>query len=184
MQVCISLQTDNHASTSPLSFLQAGCPSCYPTNSIKALKATATQCIIIIISRSFNAEETPVGDVLDSGMYLLRIVLIDGQNTPTQTSNTRKLIYTTGWFCNTHWCSETAPPEIPLTTTTTTSLTDLQCFDTVSWASGRDATESRNSVISCLIKARLVLPFWYQLTQVVLEKRPLERCSRSSSCGL
>jgi len=39
MQVCISLQTDNHASTPPLSFLQAGCPSCRPTNSIKALKA-------------------------------------------------------------------------------------------------------------------------------------------------
>jgi len=33
------LQTDNHASTSPLSFLQAGCPSCHPTNSVKALKA-------------------------------------------------------------------------------------------------------------------------------------------------
>ena len=36
MQVCTSLQTDNHASTSPLSFLQAGCPSCRPTNSVKA----------------------------------------------------------------------------------------------------------------------------------------------------
>jgi len=39
MQVCTSLQTDNHASTSLLSFLQAGCPSCHPTNSAKALKA-------------------------------------------------------------------------------------------------------------------------------------------------
>jgi len=39
MQVCNSLQTDNHASTPPLSFLQAGCPSCHPTNSVKALKA-------------------------------------------------------------------------------------------------------------------------------------------------
>jgi len=39
MHVCTSLQTDNHASTSPLSFLQAGCPSCRPTNSIKAPKA-------------------------------------------------------------------------------------------------------------------------------------------------
>jgi len=39
MQVCTSLQTDNHASTPPLSFfLQAGCPSCHPTNSVKALK--------------------------------------------------------------------------------------------------------------------------------------------------
>jgi len=39
MQVCTSLQTDNHTSTSPLSFLQTGCPSCRPTNSVKALKA-------------------------------------------------------------------------------------------------------------------------------------------------
>jgi len=42
MQVCSSLQADNHASTTPLSFLQAGCPSCRPTNSIKALKASFT----------------------------------------------------------------------------------------------------------------------------------------------
>jgi len=41
MQVCNSLQTDNHASNPPLSFLQAGCPFCRPTNSIKALKAEA-----------------------------------------------------------------------------------------------------------------------------------------------
>jgi len=39
IQVCTSLQTDNHASTPPLSFLQAGCPSCRPTNSVIALKA-------------------------------------------------------------------------------------------------------------------------------------------------
>jgi len=39
MQVCILLQTDNHANTPPLSFLQAGRPSCHPTNSVKALKA-------------------------------------------------------------------------------------------------------------------------------------------------
>jgi len=30
----------NHTSTPPLSFLQAGCPSCRPTNSVTALKAT------------------------------------------------------------------------------------------------------------------------------------------------
>jgi len=42
MQVCILLQTDNHAGTpsiSSFSFLQAGCPSCRPTNSVKALKS-------------------------------------------------------------------------------------------------------------------------------------------------
>jgi len=39
MQVCTLLQTDSHASTPPLSFLQAGCPSWRPTKSVKALKA-------------------------------------------------------------------------------------------------------------------------------------------------
>jgi len=43
MQVCTSFQTENHASTPPLSFLQAGCPSCHPTNSVKALKAQHTE---------------------------------------------------------------------------------------------------------------------------------------------
>jgi len=44
MQVCTSLQTDNHTSTPPLSFLQAGCPSCRPTNSVKTLKALTKEC--------------------------------------------------------------------------------------------------------------------------------------------
>ena len=38
----------HHASTPPLSFLQAGCPSCRPTNSVKALKASTegiTHCL-------------------------------------------------------------------------------------------------------------------------------------------
>jgi len=43
MQVSISLQTDNHAITPPLSFLQTGCPSCRPTNSVKVLKASTTE---------------------------------------------------------------------------------------------------------------------------------------------
>ena len=42
MQVCTLLQTDNHASTPPLCFLQVGCPSCRLTNSVKALKALLT----------------------------------------------------------------------------------------------------------------------------------------------
>ena len=43
MQDCTSFQADNHARTPPLSFLQAGCPSCRPTNSVKALKALKLQ---------------------------------------------------------------------------------------------------------------------------------------------
>ena len=45
-QVCTSLQTDSHTSTPPLSFLQAGCSSCLPTNSVKTLKGCCTYQII------------------------------------------------------------------------------------------------------------------------------------------
>jgi len=43
MQVRTSLQTDNYASTPPLCFLQAGCPSSRPNNSVKALKAQSSR---------------------------------------------------------------------------------------------------------------------------------------------
>ena len=36
------------------------------------------------------------------------------------------------------------------------------------------------------LKSRLVLPFWYRLTLVILEKRPLNGCNESCSswsCG-
>jgi len=48
MQVCTSLQTDNHASTPPLSFLQAGCLSCRPTNSVEALKAHFPHWLLLL----------------------------------------------------------------------------------------------------------------------------------------
>jgi len=47
--VCTSLQTDNHGSTPPLSFLQVRCPSCHPTKSVKALKAPNLQVVDYII---------------------------------------------------------------------------------------------------------------------------------------
>jgi len=40
MQICTLTQTHNHARIPPLSFLQAGCPFCCPTDSVKALKAS------------------------------------------------------------------------------------------------------------------------------------------------
>ena len=49
VQVCTSLETDNYASTRPLSFLQAGCPSWCPTNSVKALKALALKNIFLAL---------------------------------------------------------------------------------------------------------------------------------------
>jgi len=58
MQVCISLQTENHASTPPLSFLQAGCPSCRPTNTVKALEAVIIHILqIIYVSSEENKQQ-------------------------------------------------------------------------------------------------------------------------------
>jgi len=37
--ICKSAPRSRQTTTPPLSFLQAGCPSCHPTNSVKALKA-------------------------------------------------------------------------------------------------------------------------------------------------
>jgi len=54
MQVCTSLQTDNHASTPPRSFLQARCPSCRPTNSVKALKANKKAMVGLQKHKPYN----------------------------------------------------------------------------------------------------------------------------------
>jgi len=75
MQVCTSLQADNHASTPPLSFLQAGCPSCRPTNSVKALKA---------ITENENQKKTNWPEVQCLGYLFIIIYLtfanIDSKN--------------------------------------------------------------------------------------------------------
>jgi len=62
MQVSTSLQTDNYASTTPLSFLQAGCPSCRPTNSIKALKAMVEEDHFELIRETFERTTEATSD--------------------------------------------------------------------------------------------------------------------------
>ena len=59
IQVCTSLQTDNHASTPPLSFVQAGCPSCRPTNSVKALKAICRSVDNLLQQLPVEISDTP-----------------------------------------------------------------------------------------------------------------------------
>jgi len=46
--------TTPHASTPPLCFLQAGCPSCRPTNSVKALKAPKYLNIKVLLNNSHS----------------------------------------------------------------------------------------------------------------------------------
>ena len=55
MQVCTLLQTDNHTSTPSLCFLHAGCPSCRPTNSVKALKAQMTVKWLLLLLLSLTS---------------------------------------------------------------------------------------------------------------------------------
>jgi len=70
VQVYTSLQTDNHASTPPLSSLQAGCPSCRPTNSIKELKIKKQHIVFMhitlfltIINIKISKSTSPVSSV-------------------------------------------------------------------------------------------------------------------------
>ena len=69
IQVCTSLQRDNHANTPPLSFLQAECPSCRPTNSVKALKAlchtTAVRCNVVIMTSVWVADVMLIWQIVD-----------------------------------------------------------------------------------------------------------------------
>ena len=46
---------------------------------------------------------------------------------------------------------------------------------------GADLHMAQLMPLPLTVKSRLVLPFWYWLTHVVLEKRPLNGCSSSSS---
>jgi len=61
MQVCTSLQTDNHTSTPLLSFLQAGCPSCRPTSSVKTLKIYMTTHTNLLYIKRKKTEDRRAG---------------------------------------------------------------------------------------------------------------------------
>ena len=65
---------DNHACISPLSFLQAGCPSCCPTNNVKALKA---QTYGYLCYRSFNEHKWifHLVTLLSTAVYLRFVTL-------------------------------------------------------------------------------------------------------------
>jgi len=48
----LHLVPDNHPNIPPLSFLQAGCPSYHPTNSVKALKGNVATNISSILYKN------------------------------------------------------------------------------------------------------------------------------------
>jgi len=63
-QVCTLLQTDNHATHHNSVFLQAGCPSCCPTNSVKTLKADVFTVTVLILCNFSHSCTSAIGNDL------------------------------------------------------------------------------------------------------------------------
>jgi len=86
MQVSTSLQTDNHASTPPLSFLQAGCPSCRPNNSVKALKACMSDKLAVKPDSAQNVDTVVTSTNTSRRHYAVSschsLVLLQGLDLP------------------------------------------------------------------------------------------------------
>ena len=124
MQVCTSLQTDNHASTPPLSFYR---PDAFlpPNQQRQSTEGIPNACEL--------------------------------------------------------WCQNTVPGDFQLYTWTGQSKTKKnrkkKNYITKSLGVERPSWLCRTELNFSFFTSRLVLPFWYRLTQVVLEKRPLNGCS-------
>ena len=148
MQVCTSSQTDNHASNPPLSFLQAGCPSCHPYNSVKALKAIlAVQCLWRA-AFAFKVWE-----------FLAGCLQCECVSIPAHSDNL---------------CGNNLRPTVETTPTRTGKLTPcycrlpaeklfcLQCLDAVCWAAGRASGVQKTEwwdagVVMCLGKVQICI---------------------------
>jgi len=75
--ICTLLQTDNHASTSPLKFLQAGCPSRWPvSNQWRWYWGNCNEARCIIACKCGGAEHSPlVGGNVVSFDWNLRLLM-------------------------------------------------------------------------------------------------------------
>jgi len=66
--------------TTPAPFLQAGCPSCRPTNSVKALKAIYIQCITwqktkVVVAVSSNTTNVPGTAYSSLGSFVFYLIM-------------------------------------------------------------------------------------------------------------
>jgi len=138
MQVCTSLQTDNHASTTPLSFLQAGRPSCCPTNSVKALKEKQQQkttkkikctCIMYTDCCYYNVKKLQF-----YGHYIRQPALT---YTPIKTLSLGTMFYCLHAHAHPYYREDAGV--LFNSISCTISVSCLQCFDAVGWAAGRES---------------------------------------------
>jgi len=61
-------------------FLQAGCPSCHPTNSVKALKATVSELLWEVLrAASSYADDELVGELVDARALELGLAAVHHQ---------------------------------------------------------------------------------------------------------
>jgi len=107
MQVCTLLQTDNHASTPPLSFLHAGCPSCHPTNSVKALKAKTKAQTCGFFNWSADRDRYACGSLWDNvKIWCLLLGTVQMQNINTNFFSYSTVLHPlNGLFSRTTWVS-------------------------------------------------------------------------------
>jgi len=82
MQICTSLQTNNHASTPPLSFLQAGCPSCRPTVSKHCTQTKHSNFALAPIS-TLARQKCDIS-TNDCTILLKLVVALDSKQKPTK----------------------------------------------------------------------------------------------------
>ena len=78
-------QTDNHTSTSPLSVLQAGCPSCRPTNSVKALKAQ-----VVMFAKSEEVNKYTRKHLPSAPVHVERSIVIQNTTSKPALASTSK----------------------------------------------------------------------------------------------
>jgi len=133
MQVCTSLQADNHASTPPLSLLQAGCPSCRPTNSVKALNAPVK---LLVGKFSINLYLSQVITTCD-GLRLMQqnvAALVDLRARQERLmAEAMQLQQDMVDFC----AATRQQVDSPVHSCISYIMHSLQCFNTVGCASGR-----------------------------------------------
>ena len=181
MQVCTSLQTDNHASTPPFSFLQAGCPFCHPTNNVKALKATSVTLslaiTLILLVRCQGQHPACKNDNMLvrlsawSEVQTLCIWSIQEKRPLNRCSNPNHKPY---YFCTN---STPFPDEINIQQFTP-NFKDV-CLPLtllVGQQEGHLTSKKLSGGVLASVKSRLDLPFWYWLTRVVPDKAPLNGC--------
>jgi len=87
----LHLIPDNHTNIPPLSFLQAGCPSCRPTNSVKALKAVYCS--------------TNTGDIKPHSMYSFSAILTPTKYISVVCKSDKQHIHSPAHTCSVNTCS-------------------------------------------------------------------------------